>query len=94
MQAPAKADPMVEMFSGPNCGYCRRAKAVLARRNIQYREVDVSVAEGRDEMLRRLPRARTIPQIFIGGKHIGGCEDLERLDSTGALNPLTTVGRL
>ena len=90
MKAHAQPGLEVEIFTGPNCIYCRRAKAVLARRNLQYREVDVSIGEGRDEMQRRLPRARSIPQVFIGGKHIGGCEDLERLDANGALSALTT----
>ena len=76
----------IEIFTGPDCGYCRREKALLARRDLRYREFDVSLAAGRDELQRRLPRARTIPQIFIGGEHIGGCEDLERLDADGKLS--------
>lgn len=85
MYSQAQPDQEVEIFTGPNCSYCGRAKAVLARRNIKYREVDVRVADGRDEMQRRLPLARTIPQIFINGEHIGGCEDLEQLDADGVL---------
>ncbi|MBI3375365.1 MAG: glutaredoxin 3 [Betaproteobacteria bacterium] len=92
MQSPVQPGLEVEIFTGPNCGYCRRAKAVLDRRNLQYREVDVSIAQGRDELQRRLPRARSIPQIFIGADHIGGCEDLERLDANGTLNAMTTGG--
>ena len=76
MDAQANKVPYVEIFTGPVCDYCRRAKAVLARRGLRYREVDVSRTEGRGEMTVRLPHARTIPQIFIGGKHIGGYEDL------------------
>jgi glutaredoxin 3 len=85
MEAHTETRPAIEIFTGPDCGYCRRAKAVLERRNLQFREIDVSAAEGREEMQRRLPRARSIPQIFIGGEHVGGCEDLERLDAGGAL---------
>lgn len=86
MHAQSNVVPHVEIFTGPVCGYCSRAKAVLARRGLRYREVDVSNAEGRGEMAARLPHARSIPQIFIKGRHIGGCEDLERLDASGALD--------
>lgn len=85
MNPQAQANPGVEIFTGQNCSYCQRAKAVLDRRNLKYREVDVSVGDGRDEMQRRLPGARSIPQIFIDGEHIGGCEDLEQLDADGTL---------
>lgn len=88
MNPQARPEPEVEIFTGPNCSYCLRAKAVLARRNLKYREVDVSVGEGRGEMQRRLPLARSIPQIFIDGEHIGGCEDLEQLDADGVLRTL------
>lgn len=84
----------VEIFTGPFCDYCTRAKAVLARRGLRYREVDVSSAEGRDEMTTRLPGARTIPQIFLGGRHVGGCEDLERLEAAGALGLVELEGVL
>lgn len=90
VEARAQPDLEVEIFTGPNCIYCQRAKAVLVKQNLQYREVDVSIEEGRNEMQRRLPRARSIPQIFIGGKHIGGYEDLARLDARGSLRALTT----
>lgn len=89
MHANGHPGPLIEIFTGTHCGYCHRAKALLARRNLAYREVDVSVTKGRAEMQRRLPSARTIPQIVIGGAHIGGCEDLERLDADGALGAMT-----
>lgn len=85
MNSHVQAGLEIEIFTGPHCGYCLRAKAVLARRNLRYREIDVSVAAGREEMQQRLPRARSVPQIFIGKEHVGGCEDLERLDASGAL---------
>lgn len=86
--------PYVEVFSGAYCGYCQRAKALLERRGLRYREVDVATAEGRSEMASRLPHARTIPQIFIGGRHVGGCEDLERLDAAGRLGLVESQGSL
>lgn len=94
MDEQAKDGAHVEIFSGPLCGYCLRAKALLARRGLRYREIDVSSAEGREEMTMRLPHAKTIPQIFIGGRHVGGCEDLERLDSAGALGLAESGGTL
>jgi glutaredoxin 3 len=87
-------DKKVEIFSGPLCSYCTRAKAVLERRGLRYREIDVTSAEGRGELAARLPQARTIPQIFIEGRHIGGCEDLERLEASGALGLVEVGGML
>jgi len=88
MQRTALQGPLVEIFSRPNCSYCSRAKALLGRRGLEYREIDISSAQNREEMSNRLPRALSIPQIFIGGTHIGGCEDLELLDATGELERL------
>jgi glutaredoxin 3 len=66
----------VEIFTGPGCDYCVAAKQLLVKHNLGFRERDVSRAEVREEMKRRLPREKTIPQIFIDGAHIGGYEDL------------------
>ena len=76
----------VEVFSGPNCNYCKRAKELLDRKGVVYTDLDISLPEHRDEFVRRLPRARAIPQIFINGEHIGGSEDLELLDQDGRLD--------
>lgn len=81
--------PTIEVFSGPNCGYCARAKALLTARQLAYSDLDISHEENRLELLRRLPRSKTIPQIFIDGEHIGGCEDLEILDQRGELKRLS-----
>lgn len=75
----------IEVFSGPNCGYCARAKSLLGARGLVYTDLDISLEANRSELLRRLPRSKTIPQIFIDGEHIGGCEDLEILDHRGDL---------
>ena len=70
----------IEIFTGPGCGYCARAKALLEARGLAYSERDLSDAQVRAEFARRLPREKTIPQIFIDGAHVGGYEDLaERL---------------
>ncbi|MGI9389959.1 MAG: glutaredoxin domain-containing protein [Boseongicola sp.] len=66
----------VEIFTGPNCGYCSAAKSLLDKRGIGYAERDMQDATVRQEFADRLPRMRSIPQIFIDGEHIGGFEDL------------------
>ena len=82
------AAPRVEIFTGPHCGYCHRAKALLAHKSLTFRERDASSPDVRTEMLQRLPGARTVPQIFIDGRHVGGCDDLEALESCGELDAL------
>lgn len=80
----------VEIFTGANCGYCEKAKVLLRRHAIAFREFDVSGdAANRDELVRRLPRSKSIPQVFVGGEHIGGYEDLRHLDETGRLASVT-----
>ncbi|MDZ4096118.1 MAG: glutaredoxin domain-containing protein [Paracoccaceae bacterium] len=66
----------VEIFTGLDCGYCTAAKQLLVQRGLAFRERDVSQPEVLAEMRARLPRARTIPQIFIDGEHVGGFDDL------------------
>ncbi len=79
----------IEMFSSPKCGYCERAKALLDKRGCAYQERDVAGHAGhRMELQRRLPRVRSLPQIFIGGEHVGGYEDLQFLEDTGRLEEL------
>ena len=75
---------LIEVFSGPNSGYCARAKAILDSRGLAYQDRDISTADGhREELIERLPRVRAIPQIFIAGEHIGGCEDLQIIADSG-----------
>ncbi len=81
----------IEVFSGPDCGYCARAKALLDGKGLAYANLDITAHAGnRAELLRRLPRVKSIPQIFIAGEHIGGCEDLQLLDESGRLDKLET----
>lgn len=78
--------PTIEIFTAPNCIYCERAKALLAERGLAFVERDIASGTENLAMLRRrLPRARSIPQIFIEGEHIGGYEDLALLDGRGEL---------
>jgi glutaredoxin 3 len=82
----------VEIYTGPHCSFCARARTLLSAKGVAYKEHDVSGPGGREAMLKRLPRARTIPQIFIAGEHIGGCDDLELLESTGRLDAMLDRG--
>jgi glutaredoxin 3 len=77
--------PDIEIFTGPNCGYCARAKALLEREGHAFRELSVDDPSAMAQFRRRLPRAKTIPQIFVDGEHIGGCEDLEIAVAEGRL---------
>lgn len=76
----------IEIFSGQNCSYCASAKALLRTKGLAFTDYDISADEGHlAEYSRRLPRARSIPQIFIDGDHIGDYEDLLILDKSGDL---------
>lgn len=81
--------PQVTVYSGPSCPYCTKAKALLDRKNIAYDEFNVKGDAAKlKEMLKRTGGAKTIPQIFIGEEHIGGCDDLYALESAGKLDQL------
>ena len=69
----------VEIFTGPSCKYCLAAKNLLDDNKIAYKERDVSNPETLAEFQERLPRIKSIPQIFVDDKHIGGYEDLQLL---------------
>jgi len=82
------ADPRVIVYSQPFCGYCSAAKRLLKEKGAEFAEVDVMVEAGRrDEMIERSGR-RTVPQIFIDGRHVGGYDDLSALDRSGELDRL------
>lgn len=79
----------VEIYTSPICGYCVRAKRLLDAKGVAYVEHDVFSEPGaRDEMARRKPGARTVPQIFIGDEAVGGCDELFALDDAGELDGL------
>ncbi len=67
----------IEIFTGPGCRHCETAKALLEEKCLPYTERDMSDAAVRAEFAERLPRAKSVPQIFIDGVHIGGSEDLQ-----------------
>ncbi len=83
----------IEIYSSPFCGYCSRAKQLLRGKGAAFEEIDV-MADGakREVMMERAGGRQTVPQIFIDGRHIGGCDDLYALDSEGKLDPLLAGG--
>ncbi len=81
----------VEIYTSPLCGYCSAAKRLLNSEGLSFEEYDVMVEpERRKEMLARSAGSRTVPQIFIDGMHIGGFDELSRLDLNGFHQSSTT----
>jgi glutaredoxin 3 len=81
--------PDITIYTTPICPYCARAKSLLKRKNASYTEIDVSGDFAARETMRARAGGRTsVPQIFIGTTHVGGCDDLHALDSQGKLDGL------
>lgn len=81
--------PEVVMYSTAWCGYCQRARGLLQRKGVQIREIKVDEEPGqRDVMINKSGGRRTVPQIFIGERHVGGYDDLAALDRAGELDKL------
>ncbi len=79
----------VEIYTKMTCPYCYRAKALFVRKGIEPDEIAVDLGgEKRQEMVQRAGGRMTVPQIFINGKHVGGCDDLFELESAGKLDEL------
>jgi len=79
----------VEIYTTPTCPYCAAAKRLLAKKGVSYEETDVSRDPAlRAAMTQRANGRRTVPQIFIGGRHVGGSDDLHALDDAGKLDPM------
>ena len=81
--------PDIEIYTQPYCPYCMRAIAVLERKAASFTEI--SAPHGtpqREEAIRRSGGLRSVPQIFIGGRHVGGCDDLLVLERAGKLDAL------
>jgi glutaredoxin 3 len=84
--------PAVEIYTREFCGYCDAAKELLRRKGVIFTEIDVTGnRERRAEMRSRAQGHNTLPQIFIGSTHIGGCDDLYALDQSGRLDPLLSA---
>jgi glutaredoxin 3 len=81
--------PEVIMYSTTWCGYCQRARGLLERKGVEIREIKVDENPGeRDVMVTKSGGRRTVPQIFIGERHVGGYDDLAALDRAGELDKL------
>ena len=79
----------IEIYTSPTCGYCHAAKRLLGQKGAAYTEVDVvRDPSRRPEMMKRANGRHTVPQIFIDGRHVGGCDDLYALDQAGKLDPM------
>lgn len=79
----------IEIYTTPFCGFCVAAKRLLSQKDAGFSEIDVSRdAALRQAMMDRANGRYTVPQIFINGKHVGGCDDLYALERAGKLDPL------
>lgn len=79
----------VDIYTSPLCGYCHAAKRLLTQKGVAFTEIDVLAdPTRRPEMEKRSEGGRTVPQIFIGDLHVGGCDELYALDRAGNLDPL------
>ena len=85
--------PEIEIYTQPWCPFCARAMSLLAAKGVAFREIHAPHGSAeREESIRRSGGRSTVPQIFIGGRHIGGCDDLMALDRAGRLDPLLAGG--
>ena len=79
----------VEIYTRPTCGFCHMAKRLLTSKGVSFAEVNITAQpERRAEMIQRANGGSTVPQIFIGNDHVGGCDDLMALDRGGKLDAL------
>ena len=80
--------PLVKIYTTPICPYCNMAKGLLKRKNVAFTEIDVSLDSNRQAMMAHANGRRSVPQIFIGATHVGGCDDLHDLEHEGKLDAL------
>jgi glutaredoxin 3 len=79
----------VEIYTKPTCGFCHMAKRLLNSKDISFAEVNISAQPNRRaEMIQRAKGSSTVPQIFVGDTHVGGCDDLMALERSGKLDAL------
>lgn len=77
------------IYTKSSCPYCASAKALLSKKKAAFREIEITGnAALRDEMIAKAHGRTTVPQIFIGSRHVGGCDDLYELDASGGLDRL------
>ncbi|SEK73701.1 glutaredoxin 3 [Roseovarius nanhaiticus] len=79
----------VDIYTSPLCGFCTAAKRLLSQKGVNFSEIDIArQPERRAEMTQRANGGRTVPQIFVGEVHVGGCDDLFALERAGKLDAL------
>ncbi len=79
----------VKIYTTPICPYCVRAKSLLKKKGAEFEEIDVFMdGDARSEMEAKSGGRYTVPQIFVGDTHVGGCDDLYALEQDGKLDPL------
>ena len=79
----------VEIYTSPLCGYCHAAKRLLSEKGVDFTEIDVlAQPDRRSEMMDRANGRHTVPQIFVGKTHVGGCDELHALERAGKQDPL------
>lgn len=84
--------PPITIYTTPICPYCARAKALLRKKGASFDEIDVFMnGDARREMETKANGRSTVPQIFIGERHVGGCDDLYALDRAGELDALLSA---
>lgn len=82
----------IEIYTKPTCGFCHMAKRLLNTKGVSFAEVNISAhPERRSEMIQRANGGSTVPQIFIGDTHVGGCTELMALDRQGKLDALLSA---
>jgi glutaredoxin 3 len=78
----------VKIYTTETCPYCQRAKRLLQKKNVPYEEIDVSSDDDARTRLMQSTGRRTVPQIFIGDRYVGGSDELQALEARGELDPL------
>ena len=85
--------PQIEIYTQPGCPYCTRALGLFEKKGVRITEIDApGGTPARAEARERSGGRTSVPQIFIDGRHIGGCDDLVALDRAGGLDPLLAAG--
>jgi glutaredoxin 3 len=84
--------PAITIYTKSTCGYCHAAKELLRRKNASFEEISVDGDSSLQQKMSERSGGRwTVPQIFIGDRHVGGCDDLYALDRAGELDPLLSA---
>ncbi|MBL8587216.1 MAG: glutaredoxin 3 [Methylobacteriaceae bacterium] len=80
--------PQVTIYTKDYCPYCQAALKLLGEKKVAFERIEIADAAMQDAMAVRAGGRRTVPQIFIGDRHVGGCDDLYALEAAGKLDPL------